>query len=247
VNEGVRYRLLDGRELWLPVFLGSWVCVPRELLAHEPALVWCADCQLADVLGGGIRERLAAVEIDGEPLDPDAGVFLVARGDWNRRFGDHEEDLEWMPAPAPRRLAAGVLPAGPVARWTPAAALPRGRGFGAPARALRLGRAARELGRGADVYLAASRIAQALLGGLNLIVLWATLGWARAAWGSTSASDVLNGVLLALVALLVGGIAQRLRHGERHHLAPATLADACGVICMAVVSVVLVLGFLGLP
>jgi hypothetical protein len=246
VNDEVRYRLHDGRDLFLPVFLGAWVCVPHGLLAHEPALVWCADCRLADVLGPQIREEIALIEIDGERIDPDAGVFLVALGDWQRRFGGREQQGAGTRSGSPRGLAAGAIPLAPLAGWTPATAIPRRRGAGAPARALGRAHAALELARVADVHLAAGWIAQALLGGLNLIVLWATLGWARAAWGSTSGGDVLNGVFLALLALLVGGVAQRLRHGKRAHLAPATLADACGVICMAVVSVVLVLAFLGL-
>jgi hypothetical protein len=250
VNDEVRYRCGDGGELRLPLFLEGWVCVPRELLAHEPGLVWCSEYQEADVLSASARELLGEIEITGRRLDPEAGVLLVPRRDWERRFPAHGQAAA-RPVPAPVASAAtGVVPLSALA-WRPAGNPVDGAPSGGARRCARtvarLGRDALDLGRSADVYLAASWIGQLLLGGLNLIVVWATLGWARGAWGSTSGTDVMGGLLLAGVALLVGGAAQRPRHGERGHLAPATLAHACGVICLALVAVVLVLAFLELP
>jgi hypothetical protein len=97
------------------------------------------------------------------------------------------------------------------------------------------------------VFSVCGWIGQLLLAGLNLIVLWATLGWARGAFGSTSGTDVTGGLLLAAVALLVGGASQRLRHGKQGYMAPATVANACGALCLATVAVVMVLAFLHLP
>jgi hypothetical protein len=88
-----RYRTLDGDEVELPLAMGHWVLVPRELARFDPELAWALDYEDAPE------------PANADPrLDFSAGALLVPLERWN----DHAE-LEPNLAPCHETPTAGSL------------------------------------------------------------------------------------------------------------------------------------------